>query len=363
MNIGIKKGHFIKVRIQGIAFLLFIIVQLSFAQKNNFIIHLDETLSFNSISKFKCVEILNPKGISKLGVVAVGLAGNKVPVYFEREFYGELSRHIGITDKLDSQDIPISIIVHKLKISEDKSPNMQFSSCEIELEFARKENGKYYSLAIIKKETNSYTQTGIKNSHDDNITSAIYQCAKVFFYTVSIHDKGVPIQEQNFDIVFRPEKEIINGAYRSFAEITRFFNPKSLNFNLYLEKFKKGPNNYRLNDEKGIFFGYDFLFQDTAVYYRVGASRFLKSSLFGKYIYFEGVITPSKYKAMPGFAVATSKKSYILNTDNREFKELNEYNFFQIARKYPDVVAHYRNSKRGASDMKYAIALLNEKFK
>lgn len=342
-------------------------IQSVFGQKKEHIIRFKK-IDPISIQNYQITEIIDKRVIKdNVGFAQKGMANRKVLAKFSKPFKKHL---LNVTQKLvnSSKGDSIVLLVHDFHVSEVTKAMSESGIFRYHLEFAKRIDRKLYSLWSTEG-TIEESKLEVTNSHPKRILAGIKKALVEFDNNYPKELKGKLIDINKY-YRFEYWNGFKKGLYSSFIKLAK---NEPFQVEGYTVKANEGefPKYFILDlagkkIKKGVVYfsdGIDLYMHASRYCYH---NHYTKSKMIGKYIYFEDHFPEASAGLLFGAigAAATLRgKGVILNTETGLVQELDEETFHNLASKYPDVYADYKQTKWKLADKKTAIQKINLLFK
>ncbi len=318
---------------------------------------------------FTCAEVIDKRpNKDNIGAVFKGINNRRVEAKIFDPFETNLRNIICRILPRKEWKTEFVFIIHQLKIGEHRADFETFGRCYIELEIAKRRNGKLYSFGIY--ESSKVETTGIIDvtySHNLRIIKALQRCLVTFNLQDWKNMEGTLLDEDAPKYIYNYSELPPKGFYASFGQMARskpmedFYIPLKKYKNFYkvnssLKNLRKWSAANYASDGKQIY---------TLLEARMNYITYLKSKHVGKYIYFEVETFNNFLTALFGLLGAVISKRQtpiILDTTTGDFQIFNEYTLLKLAKDYPEIIQAYKDSKRRKKDLEAAFLSFNATF-
>jgi hypothetical protein len=273
------------MRTLTIILLLVVSVFQSKAQGNEYIISLVPDSVCESL-RFSCSDVLDARNNKKnIGFVQIGLINKIVLAQLNGGFTNHLKQTI---DKLvPDNKTQLTLIFRFFIIAENTNPEIEESYCKIEIEFAKKVDGKLFSLGIF----DSHIIGGgfdVTKKHPKRILKGIQECFRKFDKTNWESKEGILIADINHGYNYNHKIVPPKGVYLSYGQLTRKQPTENVNYKI-IERYdlQKNYDTYVINFDNIDDNYVQYVSNDTNIFLRINNNNiYIKSKHHGKYIYF-----------------------------------------------------------------------------
>lgn len=357
---------------KSVLFTLLILLSIpSIAQKKQQVIKMDdvEYASLEDMS-FTCGEIIDKRIIKKnIGAVRVGLNNKVVPAVFPGDFTDAmkiiLQRMLGSSEGKEE----LVFIIHEFAVSDEVGTWKVAGLFRLEMEIARRKDGKLYSLGSYSADVQKEAMAGIMKSHPERIISGIETCLLEFSKTdwQKMPEKEiVEGEESTCDLSSVPAK----GLYASFSSLCRnkANQIEEDDYGLYVyEKRKYAQYVLRFQDESKNKERIHFISDGTELYihasYYSYEKHYVKCKQLGRYVYFEDKFVDSSVVmtfGLLGAAASNTLKALILDTKTGFVYLLDQNSMELLCKDHPDLWKKYKSKMPNLKNKEKFIIELNE---
>ncbi len=349
---------------------VFVVGLLSYAtqaQEATYIVKLKPKKTLKA--DFTCAKIIDKRLVkTNIGFAQKGMMNTPAKAIFPDGFEPYMQRTM---DKLlpKSEDKEALVLIfHELNVSEKTTAFSEKGFCRIAIEFAREQEGQFYSLGFFDAEIQKGGMD-VTKKHDDRILEGLAKCVKGFVESDWKNKAGELIEEEEtftYDFKAVPAE----GIYASFGKMAKSESIPNVDYHIRTNKANKRFLKFQVYEGKRKTKKRVMYFSDGAHVY-INATRysygsyFIRSKHLGRYIYFEDRFSdPAAGMAfgLVGAAISTSTKSVILDTETGLVKVLRKADMTNFLKDYPEILKTYNASRKKLKDREAAIIAVNAQF-
>lgn len=337
---------------KAILFFILIFSLTSQAQKKPHIVELDIKKKL-SISDFYISKVIDNRIIkSNIGYAQKGLTNKKVPALLPDSLENYLKQKLNLLLQKNDSSLPIVVVVDEFNVSEQTSAFSEKGRFRAQLQFAKEDNNKLYSLWYVEAEVES-GGLDVTKKHDERIIKGLKKCIEEFSNSGWKDRKGELIEFES-QTSFNYKKMPKSGLYSSFSQLSRNEPSIEKSYQIKMSKGKKYPK-YKVFDENGKKLNKKVMFISDGKNIYINAyrysydSHFVKSKIIGKYVYFEDRISDSGATVafgLLGAAISNKARGIVLDTQNGLVYLLTKKNTLKILEPYPELKKKYLKSKK-----------------
>jgi len=335
---------------------------------------------------FSCLKVIDARdNKASIGFVSRGFSKNDTKVNFPNEFkdYLELTFEKILPKSVENTELVL--IFRNLIVSENIGTMNQYAYCNVENEFARLTDTSLYTLGIFHSNI-SEKSNNVKYSHSKRVLQAIEDCFRKFDKSDWKTNNGTLIQNIETHNLFDYKNIPSKGVYLNYSQMIRKSPITNVDFEITEGKEKNKFTSYSIDLKNKMNHEIiQFISDGTNLYMHANSNLYLKSTSYGKHIYFQGKFPTSSNSdetiflvgvtsfvslgggllfslAMDASNASNTIKGVVLNTEKGIIKILTDFYLVEIARDYPELLKEYRASKRGLTDKENLIIKLNSKY-
>ncbi|MCB9175022.1 MAG: hypothetical protein H6589_10475 [Flavobacteriales bacterium] len=369
--------------------LLFLLIIGSISIHAQDVIHfirLNPDSALNNI-RFSCLDVLDARTNTENIGNSIGPAG--AVAQLEGGFTESLKTTLLKMLPQQENKLGLVFIIRELEISERVDEINSFGFCNLEIEFAKKVDTLLFSLGVFDAHIVS---KGLKitDSHDKRILMALEECVLKLDQTNWENAQEILIDDIHHKLVYDYKSVPPKGAYLNFQSMLRRtpIDSNELQIRQY-NASKKNPIYAIKSNNTDLPKNVQFASDGENIYLHISKYEFAKSTVIGKYIYFQGKFPPTTNPeidaaAAAGFVVAgvitgiltgvvflpagggsgnnAPINGLVLDTETGQLKGLTDYNLVNYTKPYPEILKEYRSSKRNLEAKENVIKQLNAKF-